>query len=125
MHTTGLTATDYVLIIGAICSGFCSIIAAWKSNTGVKVATAAKEIAVDSKQLATDNSEKLEGIHNLANGNLSEVKNQLGIALRRNDYYQAVINELLDKLPPNTMDEVKSKVRMRITDQDNLDAIIK
>lgn len=100
---TNLTATDYVLIIGAIFTGICSVIAAWKSNKG-------SNIAVDNKQ-------KLEEIHGQVNGNLSGVSDRLDTALRRNEYLQSLVNDLLDRLPPDTLTSVKEKMRARATDK--------
>lgn len=97
-----MTASEYVLIITAIFTGICSVIAAIKST---KVAEVSKT-----------NKEKLDTIHKLTNGNLSDVKSKLETETNRNEYLQALIFELLDGLPPETLDKIKIKMRGRSTE---------
>lgn len=96
------TSSEYALLITAIFTGICSVIAAFKSNKG--------------SNLAVGNKEKLEEIHNLTNGNLSEVKEQRDLALTRNEYLQKLIFKLLDRLPPDTLLKVQSELKARRSD---------
>lgn len=63
--------TDIVLIIGAIFTGICSVIAAIKSSTGAKESKTSNEKLDRAKASLDHQDSKLADIHTATNGNLS------------------------------------------------------
>ena len=94
------SAQDWVLIIGAIAGLTTSTIAAWK-------ATRSTQIAQQNTAQLTAVEEKTDEVKSLTNGNMTEVREELRIQKAKNEYLHAVINGLVDHLPPGKLAEVK------------------
>jgi len=75
-----MTATDWVLIIGAVFSGVVLSINAWGTHFGRKEAQAAAATASVERATA---DRKLDQIHVLTNSNLESVQRNLTDALAR------------------------------------------
>ena len=101
-----MTATDYVLIIGAVFTGICSVIAAVKANRS----------AIVSKQTAVKtgtNEAKLNQIHNLTNGSLDKIRTELVLEKAKNEHLQALVMALTDLAPSGTLELIQEKLLSR------------
>lgn len=118
MMPHGLTATDIVIIIGAITTAITSTIAALKANKVDK-----KQDIADTKLTATNNklnlvtdvsqtnTQKLDEIHDKVNGNLSESKKDCD--------YQLRILDKLRSIYPIDVEEARRQVDVELADIGN------
>lgn len=109
----GYSATDIVLIIGAIGTLLTSTIAAWKSNKSSNKLNAVNDKinVVQDSQVTTTN--KLNDIHDQVNGNLDAAKQQA-------DYHAKLVEQLKGMIDPTmfavakvSVDEEMAKVGTR------------
>ncbi len=75
-----MTASDYVLIIGAVAGGIVLCINAYGTHYGRKEA---KEAASEAKAARHEASDKLDVIHDLTNSSMTALKAELATALSR------------------------------------------
>lgn len=115
------TPADWILIIGAIFAGITSTIGAWharkannkatvaaeKSDIAAGKADAAAERAINVENRATVNSNKLDEIHTLTNGNLSRTQEELEQVTRQRDYLDKLVIELTARCTPGTLEKAK------------------
>lgn len=97
------TPADMVMVISAIFTGVCSIIAALKATKSEKISK-----VVSSK--ATDNSDKLDSIHSLTDGNLTRTQQELELEKIKNAHLQRIIIELSEECPKDKIAAVMKKV---------------
>lgn len=91
----GYSATDIVLIIGAIGTLLTSTIAAWKANKSSNKLNVVndKMSVVQDSQVTTTN--KLNDIHDQVNGNLDAAKKQA-------EYHAQLVEKLRTTVDPST-----------------------
>ena len=111
------TPSDYVLVIGAIFTGLCSLVAAIKATKADNKATIAAQksdiAAIEAKAVsekANENSQKIDEVHHLTNGNLSRTQEELEIEKRKNEWLEKLITELTDNCPPGELDKAKKNL---------------
>lgn len=99
------SASEIVMIIGAITTLITSAIAAWNTR--------------HTKKIAESNTNRLESIkdttqevRDLADGNLSELREEHRVALAKLEYMNQVITGLVDKLPPGELAKVKANLEI-------------
>ena len=98
--------SDVVMVLTAIFTGICSVIAAWKATKSEK-----KSEIIAAK--ADDNASKLNTIHSLTNGNLTRTQIELEAEKRRNSYLEKLVVELTDGSPPGTLEKAKKTVESK------------
>lgn len=115
--------SQWVLVITTVSTAVCSIIAAIKANSSKKASEEVKAITTVSndkldavKDKAEENQSKLESIHNLSNGTMTEMKNNLLITTQRNEYLNKIIDSLVAKLPPGALEEAHRNLYRRSSD---------
>lgn len=101
------TPADMVMVLSAIFTGVCSIIAALKATKSEKTSK-----VIENK--AFDNSMKLDSIHSLANGNLSRAQEDLENARKNNEYLELVIDELRAKCGDHRIEDAKRVTTERL-----------
>lgn len=94
------SASEVVMIIGAISTLLTSAIAAWNTRN-------TKHIAQSNSIQLDDIKDTTKEVRDLANGNLSEVREELRVALAKLEYMNHIVSGLTDKLPPGVLEEVK------------------
>lgn len=101
------SVAEWITFISAVSAAVCSIIAAIKSGR-------TNEIAKESNTIAHSNSNKLDAVKNtaeetrhLANGNVTEIREELRIARAKNEYLMQLVSGLTDKLPEGELEKVK------------------
>jgi hypothetical protein len=94
---------DVVMVISSVFAGFTGLIAAWRAGRSEN-----KSDLVVKK--ADQNSEKLDDIHTLTNGNLSRTQEDLDLARKRLSFLEKVLAEISDKCTPGVIDAAKKKV---------------
>lgn len=99
------SASEVVMIIGAITTLITSAIAAWNTR--------------HTKRIAESNTTRLESIkdttqevRDLADGNLSELREEHRVALAKLEYMNQIVTGLTDKLPPGVLEEVKKNLEV-------------
>ena len=100
MDKPGFTASEWVMIIGAVSTLITSAIAAWNTRN-------TKRIAVANTQKLNNIEGKTDEVKDLANGNLSELREEHRVALAKLEYMNHIIAGLVDKLPPGELEKVK------------------
>lgn len=123
-------ASQIVLIITAVSGLITSTIAAFKANSGKRVAEEAKQLNIDNstkldevkdradtnQQTLVNSQARLEKVHELVNGTTTELKNDLMVCAQRNEYLNRVIDDLAKKLPVGSLEETHKNVFRRSTD---------
>lgn len=111
---------DYVMVISAIFTGIASTIAAIRATKADNKATVAAEksdLAAEKAELVSNtaqvNTEKLDEIHHLTNGNLSKTQDELELEKRKNAFLEKVIIEITAECPSGTLDKAKKNVEMK------------
>jgi hypothetical protein len=115
IHSWG--PADYVMVIGAVFTGLCSLVAAiraTKSDSKATTAAQKSEIAAHKAdivaEMASDNSDKLDSIHRLTDGNLTKTQDQLEQEKRKNSYLEDLVIELTTHCGPNEIERAKRRV---------------
>lgn len=112
--------SDVVMILTAVFTGICSVIAAWKANQSNKKADLAaykSDIAAHSAQVvsdkADDNGAKLDEIHTLTNGNLSRTQEELDQTIKMKNFLEKLVIELTTDCPPGTLEKARKNVESK------------
>lgn len=101
------TATELVLIISAIFTGLCSVIAAWKANSAAKSGNTSNEKLDDARI-------KLEAVHETTNGNLTKKDEEIANLKQGSKYLRSLIIELMDWVPNSKFDEIREEVDRKV-----------
>lgn len=94
------------MVISAIFGGLVSLINTYYTNKN-------RSEIVKAKEVVQENSQKIEEVHSLTNGNLSKTQEELEQERRKTDYLEKLVTELTDNCPPGKLDEAKKNVEKK------------
>jgi|SRR6266850_3071796 len=101
--------TDVVLIITSISGGICSIIAALRAT---KASEKADQVA--NNQIV--NSQKLDEVHTLANGNLTKAQEELEMVKRQKEFLDKLVIELTSNSPVGLLEDARKRVETKLAE---------
>lgn len=117
----------WVLIIGAIFVGITNVISAYFANRAKIVATEVRDkqeiVRQKAEQVekkadlvaskAEDNSRKIDRVHELTDGNLSRVQDELSLEKKKNSFLEKLIIEITAECPQGTLDKAKRNIEVK------------
>lgn len=110
-----MNGQEWVLVIGAIFTGVCTVINTLKTQQVKKISKDSNQKLDDVKIKAEINQQKLERIGD-SNSIECEIKEKLRAKESQVQYLQRLIDELISQLPASAVNVAKNKTRRRYED---------